>query len=74
MESYKVVDDVTHNILLETDETSCINAWEYAYDQIKRNPEYDVFIEVYEDGKFSHWCDPESIVYDYEVSKGIEEQ
>lgn len=70
MESYKVVDDKTHTVLLETDETSNIDVWEFAYKQIKENPQTDVFIEVYEDGVFDHWCDPESVVYDYELTKG----
>lgn len=71
MESFKVVDDNTHDVLLEADETSNVDAWEFAYNQIKERPEMDVFIEVYEDGVFDHWCDPESIIYDYELSKGM---
>lgn len=67
MESYKVVDDKTHTTLLETKE----NPWEYAYEQIKKHPESDIFIEVYdENGKFDHWVDSESIINDYEYWRG----
>ena len=63
MEKYRVVDDKTLNVLLETTE----NPWGFVYEQIKKHPEYDVYIEVYdENGKFDHWVDPESIVTDYE--------
>ena len=69
MELYKVVDDKTHNVLLETDSSETANVWDYAYEQIKSHPEYDVFIEVYTDEGFSHYVDSESIIYERENKK-----
>lgn len=71
MESFKIVDDNTKAVLLETDEKSDVNAWKFAYDQIKKQNNMNIFIEVYDDGKFSHWVDSESIVNDVELSKEI---
>ena len=62
METYKVVDDSTHTVLRE----GIFNAWEYAYNVIKETNSMEIYIEVFEDGSFSHWVDSESIVTYYE--------
>lgn len=68
MDWYKVVDDKTGTVLLDQSKgrDPHLNVWGFAYAQIKSHPEYDVFIEVYEDDKFEHWVDSDSIVEDCE--------
>ena len=62
MEKYRIVDDKSETVLLETDYNPDFNVWDYAYDQIKQHPEYDLFIEVYTENGFSHWVDSDSII------------
>ena len=73
MERYKVVDDKSRTVLLETDSDSEINAWDFAYGQIKLHPEYDIFIDVTCDDGTSHWVDSESIVSDCENKEMLNE-
>ena len=66
MEKYRVVDDNSHKVLLETDFNPNYNVWMFAYNQIKEHPEYDAFIDVYNEYGFSHWVDTERIIDDCE--------
>ena len=61
MTTFKVVNDKTKEVLLETAENPC----HFAYEAIKQLG-HEIFIEVYEDGKFSHWVDSDSIIEDCE--------
>lgn len=70
MESYKVIDDRSGAVLLDTTGKNFnLNVWDFAEEQIKSHPEYDVFIEVYENGRFEHWVDSESILHDNMLSR-----
>ena len=66
MERFRIVDDKTGTVLVETDFNPQFKVWDKAYEIIKAHPEYDVYIEVYTEKGFSHYVDAESIVADCE--------
>lgn len=63
MEEYRVVNDKNGETLLIAKQTQKdVDAWVFAYNVIKADQTADIFIEVYVDGDFDHWCDSDDIV------------
>lgn len=76
MDTYKIVDDKTSTVIREIREDEHVSAYEIAYNLITDNgkkpngwEDSEIFIEVYSDGKFSHWVAPDTICEEYLITR-----